>query len=119
MRIRADCQYDLAILAQQSKLTEAKVNDYKTLIEDYRQRLSVFEQAAEWGTTGLGGAIGSGIGLCFGGFGTVLGGAVGACIGKLVGHSSHSMGQSVFRMFTKNREAYYVMSTIDKLKKGR
>ena len=111
--------YDLAILAQESHLTEAKVSDYKTLIEDYRRRLSVFEQAAEWGATALGGAIGSGIGLCFGGYGVVLGGAAGAWIGKMVDDSSHSVGQSAFRMFTKNRDAFYIMSTIDKLKKGR
>ena len=110
---------NLAKLAQAEKLADAQVQDYKRMVDDYRERLSAFQLGAEYTVVGATGAVGAGLGVLFAGIGgAIFGGAVGAWIGKTGDRASKPLGRLAFRLSETNRRADKVISTLDALKKS-
>ena len=110
---------DLAELTQAGNLADAKVQDYKRMVDDYRKRLSAFQLAAEYTVEGVAGAAGCGVGLIFAGVGgAMFGAAVGVWIGKTASPASKPLGHLAFRLSETNRRANKIISTLDDLKKS-
>lgn len=114
---------DLVTLAQAGNLAEAKVEDYKRMVDDYRKRLAAYHLGAEFavdGTTAAAGAaVGASVGVVFAGvWGAMFGSAVGAFIGKAAAPSSKPLGDLAFRLSETNRKADKVISTLGDLKKS-
>jgi hypothetical protein len=110
---------DLVELAEAKQLSEAKVHDYKGIVDDYRKRLSAAQLGAAYALEGAVGVAGAGVGLIFSGaWGALFGGALGVWAGKAAGAAAKPLGRLAFRLSATNRRAEKVISTLDVFKQS-
>jgi len=110
---------DLVKLAEARRLSEARVQDYKRMVDDYRGRLSRAQLGAAYTLVGAAGLAGAGVGFCFSGvWGAVFGGRLGVGAGRAAGSAAKPLGRLAFRLFETNRRADKVISALDDFKRS-
>lgn len=108
---------NLVKLAEARRLSEATVQDYKRIVDDYRKRLSGAQLHAAHILDGAAGAAGAAVGLCFSGaWGAVFGGTLGVFAGKAAGSAAKPLGRLAFRLSETNRRGDKVISALDAFK---
>lgn len=108
---------ELVKFAATRSLLQASVDEYKRMVEEYRERLAAYQRTAGLAVDAVGAMAGSGVGVFFGGtWGGMFGSAVGAWAGKAVGPTSKKLGRLAFQLSHTNRRADKIISTLDFLK---